>query len=55
MRLLIDECSGPVFGRWLQEKKDDVFSVYEQTRRIGDNKLVEKRGSNGYPNPRQPD
>lgn len=42
MRFLVDECTGPAVARWLRDQKHDVFSVYEQSRGISDNAILDK-------------
>src|SRR3954465_12438185 len=40
MRLLVDECTGPVVAEWLRAGGHEVFSVYEETRGIGDDEVI---------------
>ncbi len=42
MKFLVDECTGPAVARWLKAQGHDVFSVYDESRGIGDNEVVEK-------------
>lgn len=42
MRFLVDECTGPAVAHWLRKQGYDVFSVYEQSRGIEDEEIVEK-------------
>lgn len=42
MRFLVDECTGPVVAKWLRDQGQDVFSVFEEARGMGDNEIVEK-------------
>ena len=35
MRFLVDESTGPWVARWLRERGDEVFSVFEQARGYG--------------------
>jgi len=41
MKFLVDECTGPAVARWLEQRGHDVFSVYDETRGIDDNKIIE--------------
>ena len=42
MRFLVDECTGPGVGRWLREKGHEVFSVYEESRGIDDDAIIQR-------------
>ena len=42
MRFLVDESTGPRVARWLREEGHDVFSVYEQSRGISDEEVIQK-------------
>ena len=42
MRFLVDECTGPRVARWLREQNHDVFSVYEESRGMDDDEIVQK-------------
>ncbi len=42
MKLLIDECSGPVLARWLKNEGYDVFSVYDEARGATDDEILEQ-------------
>jgi predicted nuclease of predicted toxin-antitoxin system len=42
MRFLVDESTGPKVARWLRERGHDVFSVYEQSRGITDDEVIQK-------------
>ena len=42
MRFLVDESTGPRVARWLREQGHDVFSVYEQSRGIADDEVIQK-------------
>jgi predicted nuclease of predicted toxin-antitoxin system len=42
MRFLVDESTGPRVARWLREQGHDVFSVYEQSRGITDDEVIQK-------------
>jgi predicted nuclease of predicted toxin-antitoxin system len=41
MRFIVDECTGPVVSRWLQEQHD-VVSVYEEARGLDDDGVLHK-------------
>ena len=42
MRFLVDECSGPALATWLRDQGHDVFSVYEESRGMGDDAVARK-------------
>jgi predicted nuclease of predicted toxin-antitoxin system len=42
MRLLVDECTGPVVAVWLRERGHDVFSVFEEARGMQDDDVLTK-------------
>jgi predicted nuclease of predicted toxin-antitoxin system len=42
MRFLVDENSGPTVARWLRGQGHEVFSVYEETRGLSDDELIQK-------------
>ena len=42
MRFLIDECIGPSVARWLREQGHEVFSVYEQSRGVDDETILQQ-------------
>ena len=42
MRFLVDECTGPIVAQWLRAQSHDVFSVYEEARGLGDDKIIQK-------------
>lgn len=42
MRLLVDECTGPVVAAWLQTQGHDVFSVYDDARGMVDDDILDK-------------
>ena len=48
MRFLVDECTGPRVARWLREQGHDVFSVYEQSRGISDDEVMQKACSEDW-------
>jgi predicted nuclease of predicted toxin-antitoxin system len=41
MRFIVDECAGPSLARWLREQGHDVFSVFDQTRGISDEEVLQ--------------
>lgn len=48
MRLLVDECTGPAVATWLREQGHEVFSVYEDSRGMEDDTIIEKAFSEGW-------
>lgn len=42
MRFLVDECTGPAVARWLRGREFEVFSVYESSRGMADNAILDK-------------
>ena len=42
IRFLVDECTGPAVAQWLRERGYDVFSVYEESRGMDDQDVVQK-------------
>jgi predicted nuclease of predicted toxin-antitoxin system len=40
MKFLVDECTGPAVAHWLEQQGHDVFSVYNQSRGIDDDKVI---------------
>lgn len=48
MRFLVDECTGPAVAKWLQRLHHDVFSVYDQTRGLDDENIIEKANLENY-------
>jgi len=41
MRFLVDECSGPAVAEWLREQGHQVFSVYDESRGMGDEDVIQ--------------
>jgi predicted nuclease of predicted toxin-antitoxin system len=41
MRFIVDECVGPKVATWLRQQGHDVFSVYEQSRGIDDEAVLD--------------
>jgi predicted nuclease of predicted toxin-antitoxin system len=48
MRFLVDESTGPWVARWLGEEGHDVFSVYDQSRGIPDDEIIQKASREGW-------
>jgi predicted nuclease of predicted toxin-antitoxin system len=42
MRFLGDECTGPNVASWLRENDYEVFSVFEDTRGMKDDDIIQK-------------
>jgi predicted nuclease of predicted toxin-antitoxin system len=42
MRFLVDECTGPAVAAWLLSQGHEVFSVYEASRGMDDEVVIEK-------------
>jgi predicted nuclease of predicted toxin-antitoxin system len=42
LRFLVDECTGPQVAKWLRDQGHEVYSVYEQSRGIGDDEIISK-------------
>jgi len=42
MRFIVDECTGPTVARWLREHEHDVYSIFEESRGLGDLLILEK-------------
>jgi len=42
MRFLVDESTGPWVAQWLREHGHEVFSVFEQSRGIDDEEIIQK-------------
>jgi predicted nuclease of predicted toxin-antitoxin system len=41
MRFLVDECTGPTVAAWLRDNGHHVFSVYEESRGMDDNDIIQ--------------
>jgi predicted nuclease of predicted toxin-antitoxin system len=48
MRFLVDESTGPWVARWLREQGHEVFSVYDQSRGITDDEVIQKACLEGW-------
>ncbi|PKN27695.1 MAG: hypothetical protein CVU64_15465 [Deltaproteobacteria bacterium HGW-Deltaproteobacteria-21] len=42
MRFLVDECTGPGVASWLRERDHEVFSVFEESRGMDDDDIIQK-------------
>jgi predicted nuclease of predicted toxin-antitoxin system len=42
MRFMVDESTGPSVARWLREQGHEVFSVFDQSRGIPDEEVIQK-------------
>lgn len=42
MRFLVDECAGPGLAKWLSEQGHEVYSVFDESRGISDDEIIEK-------------
>ncbi len=42
MRFLVDECAGPKVAGWLRGRGHEVFSVFEQSRGMGEEEVIRK-------------
>jgi predicted nuclease of predicted toxin-antitoxin system len=42
MRFLVDECTGPMVARWLRGRNHEVFSVFDQSRGMDDDRIIQK-------------
>lgn len=42
MRFLVDENTGVIVARWLRSQEYEVFSVYEESRGIDDDQIIQK-------------
>jgi predicted nuclease of predicted toxin-antitoxin system len=42
MRLLVDECTGPVVAQWLRNEGHTVFSIYDDARGLDDESILQK-------------
>jgi predicted nuclease of predicted toxin-antitoxin system len=41
VRFLVDECTGPSVAKWLRKEEHDVFSVFDESRGIDDDRVLE--------------
>jgi predicted nuclease of predicted toxin-antitoxin system len=42
MRFIVDECTGPEVARWLRQNLHDVSSIYEESRGLDDEGVLQK-------------
>ncbi len=42
MRFLVDECTGPLVAKWLNEEGHEVFSVFDEARGSSDEEVFAK-------------
>jgi predicted nuclease of predicted toxin-antitoxin system len=42
MRFLVDECIGPAVAEWLRNQNHEVFSVFEESRGMDDDDIIQK-------------
>ena len=42
MRFLVDECTGTAVAGWLKDQGHEVFSVFENTRGMADEVVIQK-------------
>ena len=42
MRFLVDECTGPKVAAWLHSQGHETFSVFDETRGIADDEVIQK-------------
>jgi len=42
MQFMVDECTGPAVAQWLRDQGYDVYSIFEQSRGMNDDDIVEK-------------
>ncbi len=45
MRFLVDECTGTAVAAWLRAQNHEVFSVFEQSRGMNDEDIIQKAAS----------
>jgi predicted nuclease of predicted toxin-antitoxin system len=48
MRFLVDECTGPAVAAWLRTQNHEVFSVFEQSRGMNDEDIIQKAASENW-------
>ena len=48
MRFLVDECTGPAVAAWLRHQKHEVYSVFEQSRGMSDEDIIQKAASENW-------
>ena len=48
MRFIVDECTGPAVATWLRTQNYEVFSVFEQSRGMNDEEIIQKAASENW-------
>ena len=48
MRFLVDECTGPAVADWLRHQNHEVFSVFEQSRGMNDEDIIQKAATENW-------
>ena len=48
MRFLVDDCTGPGVAAWLRKQNHEVFSVFEESRGINDEDIIQKAASENW-------
>jgi predicted nuclease of predicted toxin-antitoxin system len=48
MRFLVDECTGPAVAGWLRKQSHEVFSIYDESRGMSDNDILNKAYSQNW-------
>ena len=48
MRFLVDECTGPAVAAWLRTQKHEVFSVFEESRGMSYEAIIQKAASENW-------
>jgi len=48
MRFIVDECTGPSVAQWLREQKHEVFSIYDDSRGLDDESILQKAAAEDY-------
>ncbi len=48
MRFLVDECTGPAVADWLRNQNHEVFSVFEQSRGMNDEDIIQKAAKENW-------
>ena len=48
MRFLVDECTGRTVAEWLKDNGHEVFSVYDESRGLDDESIINKANLENY-------
>lgn len=48
MKFLVDECTGPAVADWLRNQNYEVFSVFEQSRGMNDEDIIQKAAKENW-------